>query len=192
MARPDGSPKNIAHEFFSLFMIIDENQSRYFDHNLKASIANPEKIERSEYVPLDPEGNGDLPLGTGFATSNMKASINGYLFSNGPLMTMRKGEHVRWYVMTMGIGFNFHTPHWHGNLVSVRGQYMDVLPTIGPAQIITADMVPDKVGTWMFHCHVDDHMKGGMQTLYRVLDKGEPLPSTASTATTTVEHVAHK
>jgi hephaestin len=53
-------------------------------------------------------------------------------------------------------------------------------------------MVPDKVGTWMFHCHVDDHMKGGMQTLYRVLDKGEPLPSTASTATTTVEHVAHK
>jgi hephaestin len=105
---------------------------------------------------------------------------------------MRKGEHVRWYVMTMGIGFNFHTPHWHGNLVSVRGQYMDVLPTIGPAQIITADMVPDKVGTWMFHCHVDDHMKGGMQTLYRVLEKGEPLPSTASTATTTVEHVAHK
>lgn len=192
MARPDGSPKDIAHEFFSLFMIIDENQSRYFDHNLKANIANPEKIERSEYVPLDPEGNGDLPLGTGFATSNMKASINGYLFSNGPLMTMRKGDHVRWYVMTMGIGFNFHTPHWHGNLVSVRGQYMDVLPTIGPAQIITADMVPDKVGTWMFHCHVDDHMKGGMQTLYRVLDKGESLQSTASTASASVEHVAHK
>ena len=44
------------------------------------------------------------------------------------------------------------------------------LPTIGPAQVVTADMAPDKVGTWMFHCHVDDHMKAGMQALYRVLD----------------------
>jgi hephaestin len=180
MARPDGSPKDIAHEFFSLFMIIDENQSRYFDHNVKAHIADPAKLRRDEYLPIDPEGNGDLPLGTGFGTSNMKFTINGYLFSNGPLMTMRKGDHVRWYVMSLGIGFNFHTPHWHGNVVSVRGQYMDVLPSIGPAQVVTADMVPDMVGTWMFHCHLDDHMKGGMQTLYRVLD-AEPLKS-ASTA----------
>lgn len=180
MARPDGSPKDIAHEFFSLYMIIDENQSRYFDHNVKTHIAEPGKLVRGEYLPIDPEGNGDLPLGTGFGTSNMKATINGYLFSNGPLMTMRRGEHVRWYVMSLGIGFNFHTPHWHGNLVSVRGQYMDVLPAIGPAQVVTADMVPDMVGTWMFHCHLDDHMKGGMQTLYQVLDN-EPAKS-ASTA----------
>jgi manganese oxidase len=102
------------------------------------------------------------------------------------MITMRKGEHVRWYVMTMGIGFNFHTPHWHGNVVSVRGQYMDVLPTIGPAQIVTADMVPDKVGTWMFHCHVDDHMKGGMQTLYRVLDKDETVGSATGTRVSAV------
>jgi FtsP/CotA-like multicopper oxidase with cupredoxin domain len=183
MARPDGSPKDIAHEFFSLFMIIDENQSRYFEHNVKAHIDNVVKLERGEYIPVDPEGNGDISLGTGFGISNMKSTINGYLFSNGPLMTMRKGEHVRWYVMTMGIGFNFHTPHWHGNVVSVRGQYMDVLPTIGPAQIVTADMVPDKAGTWMFHCHVDDHMKGGMQTLYRVLDKNEAQPSVVAAAT---------
>jgi FtsP/CotA-like multicopper oxidase with cupredoxin domain len=181
MGRADASPKDIAHEFFSLFMIIDENQSHYFDHNLKAQIADPAKLERGEYIPVDPDGNGDISLGTGFGISNMKSTINGYLFSNGPMMTMRKGEHVRWYVMTMGIGFNFHTPHWHGNVVSVRGQYMDVLPTIGPAQVVTADMVPDKVGTWMFHCHVDDHMKGGMQTLYRVLDKDEPPKATAST-----------
>jgi multicopper oxidase len=47
---------------------------------------------------------------------------------------------------------------------------MDVIPAIGPAQFVTADMTPDMAGTWMFHCHVDDHMKGGMQTMYRVLD----------------------
>lgn len=192
MARPDGSPKDIAHEFFSLFMIIDENQSRYFDHNVKAYIADPSKLNVAEFNPVDPEGRGDLPLGTGFGTSNMKATINGYMFSNGPMITMRKGEHVRWYVMTMGIGFNFHTPHWHGNLVSVRGQYMDVIPTIGPAQVVTADMVPDMVGTWMFHCHVDDHMKGGMQTLYRVLDSKEPPRSgTPHPTAASREHALH-
>jgi len=51
-----------------------------------------------------------------------------------------------------------------------------VLPTLGPAQFVTADMVPDMAGTWMLHCHVDDHMKGGMQTMYRVLDS-EPAKS---------------
>jgi hephaestin len=180
MSRPDGSPKDIDREFFALFMIVDENQSEYFEGNVRAHIADPAKLNRLEAVPADPDGNADLPLGHGFAVSNVKATINGYMYANGPLMTMRKGEHVRWYIMTMGNGFNFHTPHWHGNLVSVHGEYMDVLPTIGPAQFVTADMVPDMPGTWMFHCHVDDHMKGGMQTLYRVLDTGAPQSEVAS------------
>jgi FtsP/CotA-like multicopper oxidase with cupredoxin domain len=180
MARPDGSPKDVDHEFFCLFMIVDENQSEYLDQNVRTHIADPTKLNRIEVVPEDPEGNADLPLGHGFAISNTKSTINGYMFGNGPIMTMRKGEHVRWYLMTMGNGFNFHTPHWHGNLVNVRGQYMDVLPTIGPAQFVTADMIPDMPGTWMFHCHVDDHMKGGMQTMYRVLDAKETKSGLAS------------
>ena len=53
--------------------------------------------------------------------------------------------------------------------MNVRGQFMAVIPTIGPAQFVTADMVPDMAGTWMFYCHVHD-MKVGMQTMYRVLD----------------------
>jgi hephaestin len=180
MGRPDGSPKDIDHEFFALFMIVDENQSHYFDQNVRAHVPDPVKLNRLELVPADPDGNADLPLGHGFAMSNLKYTINGYMYSNGPIMTMRKGQHVRWYVMTMGMGFNFHTPHWHGNLVSVRGQYMDVIPTIGPAQFVTADMVPDMAGTWMFHCHVDDHMKGGMQTMYRVLDSDVEKTALAS------------
>ncbi|MGH9522079.1 MAG: multicopper oxidase domain-containing protein [Terriglobales bacterium] len=181
MARADGSPKDIAHEVFALFMIIDENQSQYLDANVKAHIDDPSKINHADYVPLDPEGNGDLSLGTGYAAANMKSTINGYMFSNNPLITMRKGEHVRWYVMTMGIGFNFHTPHWHGNVVKYKGEYLDVLPTIGPAQALTADMIPDRVGTWMFHCHVDDHMKAGMQTVYEVTD-ALPRKTAAATA----------
>ncbi|MGZ4813437.1 MAG: multicopper oxidase domain-containing protein, partial [Terriglobales bacterium] len=174
MARADGSPKDIDGEYFALFMIIDENQSQYIDANMKANIQDPEKFNRlKDFAPLDPEGNPDLPLGTGYVVSNLKSTINGYLYSNGPLMTMHQGEHVRWYVMTMGMGFNFHTPHWHGNVVKYNGQYMDVLPTIGPAQALTADMTPDRAGTWMFHCHVDDHMKAGMQTVYEVLPNNQ-------------------
>jgi len=33
----------------------------------------------------------------------------------------------------------------------------------------TADMIPDTVGTWLFHCHVNDHFEGGMKTLFTVL-----------------------
>jgi hephaestin len=183
MARADGSPKDIDHEFFALFMIVDENQSEYFERNIGAHISQPKKLNRLEAVPADPEGNADLTLGHGFAVSNLKDTINGYVYSNGPIMTMRKGEHARWYLMTMGMGFNFHTPHWHGNLVNVRGQYMDVIPTIGPAQFVTADMIPDMPGTWMFHCHVDDHMKGGMQTVYRVLDNDAPKTEVAGGGT---------
>ncbi|MFQ5927573.1 MAG: multicopper oxidase domain-containing protein [Terriglobia bacterium] len=40
---------------------------------------------------------------------------------------------------------------------------------IGPAMMATVDMVPDNPGTWMFHCHVSDHLLAGMQTLYRVV-----------------------
>jgi FtsP/CotA-like multicopper oxidase with cupredoxin domain len=35
--------------------------------------------------------------------------------------------------------------------------------------MLEVDMVPDNPGTWMFHCHVDDHILAGMQALYRVL-----------------------
>jgi manganese oxidase len=68
---------------------------------------------------------------------------------------------------------------------------MDVVPTIGPAQIVTADMVPDKVGTWMFHCHVDDHMKGGMQTLYQVLDENGSPQTAASIPASSPGQEAH-
>jgi len=33
---------------------------------------------------------------------------------------------------------------------------------------MTAEMVPDDPGTWLFHCHVGPHLQAGMQSLYRV------------------------
>ena len=39
-------------------------------------------------------------------------------------------------------------------------------------QMQTADMVPDDPGTWLFHCHVNDHILAGMLGRYRVLPAG--------------------
>ena len=32
-------------------------------------------------------------------------------------------------------------------------------------QMSRKDMVPDKVGTWMFHRHIDEHMEMGMMAM---------------------------
>ena len=52
---------------------------------------------------------------------------------------MKKGDHVRWYVTTLGDFNNAHSPHWHGNTVMVAGQRTDVLSIIS-AQMITANI----------------------------------------------------
>jgi hephaestin len=39
------------------------------------------------------------------------------------------------------------------------------------AQMITADMVPDVSGTWLYHCHISNHMLAGMSARYQVLDR---------------------
>ena len=167
MARPDGSPKDVDREFATLFMIIDENTSHYLQHNIDANIQDPKSVNKLDMVLMDLEGNLNL-AGSGFAAANYKASINGYMFGNLPMPTMKRGEHVRWYVMTMGGEANFHTPHWHGNVVTVDRHHTDIF-SILPAQFVTADMIPDRVGTWMFHCHIDEHMEGGMMGMYQVL-----------------------
>jgi len=37
-----------------------------------------------------------------------------------------------------------------------------------PGVFATVEMIPDSVGDWMLHCHVNDHMTGGMETVYSV------------------------
>ena len=61
-----------------------------------------------------------------------------------------------------------HTPHWHGQTVISNHMRMDTV-FLTPMGMGVADMVPNNVGTWLFHCHVNEHFEGGMQALFRVL-----------------------
>jgi hephaestin len=149
-ARPDGSPEDVDREVFSLFEVQDENQSPLLAANLR----------RYTTARVDTEDED-------FGESNLMHAVNGYVYGTGPVVRMAKGQRVRWYLMGMGTEVDVHTPHWHGNTALVNGMRTDVANLL-PAGMVTADMTPDAVGTWLFHCHVGDHISAGMQARYEV------------------------
>lgn len=152
LARPDGSPSDVDRELFVLFSVMNENQSPFLEANIR-------RFSRPPHPKPDDEE---------FEESNLMHAVNGYVFGNEPMITMRRGERVRWYVMGMGTEVDLHTPHWHCNTVTVNGMRMDVVSLL-PATMVVADMVPDDPGIWLFHCHVNDHISAGMLTRYQVL-----------------------
>ena len=86
----------------------------------------------------------------------------------GHAMTMRVGERVRWYLLGMGTEVDLHTPHWHGQTLLWMGMRVDVLELL-PGSMRVADMRPDNPGTWLYHCHVNDHITAGMLARFRVV-----------------------
>jgi len=153
MARDDGSPKDVDREIFALFMVADENQSLYLHRNIRRYAGDPSSVD-----PNDED----------FQESNLMHSINGYVYGNEPPIELTKGEAVRWYTMGMGTEVDMHTPHWHGNTVTVEGGHRADVVSLLPASMVMADMVPDDRGTWLFHCHVADHITAGMSMRYVV------------------------
>jgi FtsP/CotA-like multicopper oxidase with cupredoxin domain len=94
-------------------------------------------------------------------------SMNGFIFGNLPGLTMKQGDKVRWYLLGMGNEIDLHTPHWHGETVTDRGRNTDVIELL-PGSMETVDMLADNPGSWMFHCHVEDHMEAGMMAIYTI------------------------
>jgi FtsP/CotA-like multicopper oxidase with cupredoxin domain len=147
------TPLDVDREIFSYFTVENENNSPWLDRNLQELAGPPHSI------PADDED--------AFEESNLMHSINGYVYGNGPVPTMRKGQRVRWYTFTLGTEVDLHTPHWHGNTVTTNGMRSDMIQLM-PGMMTVSDMVPDDIGTWLFHCHVNDHILAGMQERYRV------------------------
>jgi FtsP/CotA-like multicopper oxidase with cupredoxin domain len=154
MADPKtATPLDVDREIFSYFTVENENASPYLKQNLEELAEPPHEV-----APGDEEG---------FEESNLMHSINGYVYGNGPVPTMRKGQRVRWYTFTLGTEVDLHTPHWHGNTVTTNGMRSDMIQLM-PGMMMVSDMVPDDPGTWLFHCHVNDHISAGMLMRYRV------------------------
>lgn len=94
-------------------------------------------------------------------------SINGFIFGNLPGLFMKQGEKVRWHLLGMGNEIDLHTPHWHGETVVEGTRHTDVIELL-PGSMKTVDMIADNPGTWMFHCHVEDHMEAGMMAVFTI------------------------
>ena len=150
MANTDGSPKDIDREFVNFFTVSNENESWYLSENIKNTI--------DEKIDLTNEN---------FKESNLKHTINGYLFGNLPGLKMIEGELVRWHLVALGTEVDLHTPHWHGHTGLVNGRRTDVVELL-PASMKSLDMEITNPGTWMYHCHVNDHIVAGMTALYHV------------------------
>ncbi len=150
-ARADGSPRDVDREFVTAFALFDETDSWYFSNPAKMGSSLPMRI--TDRV---------------FREQNVLYSINGLIEGNLPLLTMKRGERVRWYLLSNSNEDDVHTVHWHGQTVLFNHMRTDAVP-LGPMGMAVADMVPDQEGTWLYHCHVNDHFMGGMQALFKVL-----------------------
>jgi FtsP/CotA-like multicopper oxidase with cupredoxin domain len=157
MAKPDGSPTDVDREFVLLFEVMDENASRSIADKMTEHIHHEDGED--EHAEVDDE----------FIESNLMHGINGYVYGNLPGLTMRVGERVHWYMMGMGTEVDHHTPHRHGNTLTMMGMRTDMVELL-PMSMKTLDMPPDAVGTWLLHCHVNDHIVAGMQALYTVTE----------------------
>lgn len=157
MAGPDGAPKDVDREFVTMFFDLTEDDSWLHTENIRRYIELP--VDSAKAQPL-------------FDVTRFMSSINGYMYGNMPVMTMREGETVRWYVFSGPNLGDTHTVHWHGQTALVGGRRTDMIE-VDPMMMKVADMTPDNPGTWLYHCHVDVHFKAGMSARFEVLpEKG--------------------
>ena len=148
----DDTPKDVDREFVTAFAVFDETSSPYFEVNTMHTRSYSRNLRMTDPAFREPY---------------LMYSINGLLEGNLPMLTMKKGERVRWYLLSNSNEDDVHTPHWHGQTVEFMHMRMDMVQ-MAPMMMFTADMVPDSVGTWLFHCHVNDHLEGGMVALFTV------------------------
>jgi manganese oxidase len=85
---------------------------------------------------------------------------------NTPVFASTVGQHVQWDVMAMGS--EHHSFHVHGHRWIDAGGVPRDTQTVGPAESFRIGWVERSPGTWLYHCHVEQHMMAGMIGIYRV------------------------
>jgi manganese oxidase len=139
----------------------------YHDH----SPSMMDSIGGGMYGMLSILGRGEQPPDHEFevvlAPMGKFMTIDGRAFvGNTPVFHARVGELVQWDVMALGS--DFHTFHVHGHRWTTPGDVSRDTQTVGPAESYRIRWREDAPGTWLYHCHVEDHMMKGMIGIYRV------------------------
>ena len=167
-ARPDGTPNDIDREHAALFMIFDES-------GLGAA-----EREAAEYASLTNAVAKPWWHTQEVLEQGARHAKNRYIFGNLAGLDIMEGERVRWYLFGLGSEKDFHTAHWHGMRVTEEGRRRTDVVDLLPATMKVADMVADNPGSWLFHCHVADHMTEGMFARVTIHPKGATAAARAA------------
>lgn len=153
------SRKDVDKEFALFFSIMDENMSWYLSENI-AKFA-PARLNTS--FANDPT----------FYQSNYFFTINGLIYGNNKGFVMTVGDRVAWYVMALGSDKDIHTAHFHGQtfLQHTDGVHRGDVLEVSASVARTIEIQTDNPGTWILHCHVNEHIIGGMEMTYTILPK---------------------
>lgn len=128
-------------------------------------------FEQSKFKQLpgvaDPV-TGEFPdAGTYHGGHQYMHTFNGKGYEDAiPPFFGKVGERSRWRVVSLG--GEFHTFHIHGHRwLNEAGALTDNI-LLGPGLYTTFEFVEDNPGSWLVHCHVPNHMEGGMMARYIV------------------------
>lgn len=92
-----------------------------------------------------------------------------------PLFTLKYGHS---YVVTVNNHTSWEHPlHVHSLLMQiiernghpVNDKYLSDTILIAPGETLKFALLADVMGSWMFHCHIDDHMMSGMSSMIDVV-----------------------
>lgn len=173
-ARSDGTPRDVDRELATAFVVFDE-RFREQEPDLYSFPLPPDPGSATNFIwHRTVESVREIEMAERFA----RHSVNGLIFGNLDGLDMVEGERVRWYLFALGSEKDLHTAHWHGARISARGRRTDVVELL-PGSMEVADFIADNVGSWLFHCHVADHMMEGMYAPFVVHSADHPLAYSA-------------
>jgi len=112
----------------------------------------------------------EMPSGPRFT-----ATINGRSWPHTERLTMTFGQPAQWRVINGSFGA--HPMHLHGTFYTVEsrgdagrdtiygaeGRRLVTTELMEPGTTMTMRWVPDRVGNWLFHCHILAHVSGEMR-----------------------------
>jgi hephaestin len=143
--------RDITHDVVVSASIIDETSSPFI-------LRNVDQFLGSNHSVLDLIGDGD------FVESNLKHTLNGFLFCNFRL-SARVGDRIRVHFLSVGTALDMHTIAIRDHTVlrgpsSAAQRLFAVDSYAGSTKVV--DFLPNKVGNFVIQCDVHDHHDAGM------------------------------
>uniref|UniRef100_A0A669BB47 ferroxidase n=1 Tax=Oreochromis niloticus TaxID=8128 RepID=A0A669BB47_ORENI len=140
----------IDKEQHAMFAVFDENKSWYLEDNIR------QYCERSKVNREDPE----------FYKSNIKHTVNGYIFKNDPPLGFCSGEVATWHVSSIGAQDYIQTATFYGHTFELNDRTEDFLslyPMTG--ETITMNML--NTGVWLLASLNSHETTNGMRVKFR-------------------------